>query len=58
MPNVKAALISFGFFAYPLDFYIKNQPARHINIVYGDWKQEVRDLCKFTGIEVVEYSGR
>lgn len=41
----------------PIDFYIENSPAQHINIVYGDWKQEIKDFCRFTGIEIVEYRG-
>lgn len=41
----------------PLDFYIENSPAQHINIVYGDWKQQIKDFCKFTEIDVIEYHG-
>ena len=40
-----------------IDFYIENSPAQHINIVYGDWKQQIKDFCNFTDIEVVEYNG-
>lgn len=54
MPKFPSMLLTFD---CPLDFYIENQPAQHINIVYGDWKQEVRDFCKFTEIEVIEYKG-
>ncbi|MGE5558491.1 MAG: hypothetical protein ACM3WV_07745 [Bacillota bacterium] len=39
----------------PLDFYIENVPAQHINIIYGDWKAQIKDFCRFTDIEVVEY---
>lgn len=38
----------------PVDFYIENSPAQHINVVYGDWKQEIKDFCKFTDIDVIE----
>lgn len=54
MPKFPSMLLKFD---CPLDFYIENQPAQHINIVYGEWKQEVKDFCKFTGIEVIEYRG-
>jgi L-fucose isomerase-like protein len=39
----------------PIDFYIDSVPAQHINLVYGDHTAQMRDFCKFTGIEVVEY---
>lgn len=39
----------------PMDFYIETVPAQHVNIVYGDHRAQIRDFCKFTGIEVVEY---
>jgi len=39
----------------PVDFYVENSPAQHINIVYGDWKQQIKDFCKFTDIEVINY---
>lgn len=41
----------------PVDFYVENIPSQHINIVYGDWRQEIRDFCKFTGIDIIEYKG-
>lgn len=39
----------------PMDFYVDHVPAQHINVVYGDWKAQMRDFCKFTGIDVVEW---
>lgn len=54
MPKFPSMLLKFD---CPLDFYIENQPAQHINIVYGDWKQEIKEFCRFTGIEIVEYRG-
>ena len=54
MPKFPSMLLKLD---CPLDFYIENQPAQHINVVYGDWKEEIRDFCKFTGIEVIEYRG-
>lgn len=52
MPKFPSMLLKLD---CPLDFYIENQPAQHINIVYGEWTQQVKDFCKFTGIEVIEY---
>jgi L-fucose isomerase-like protein len=39
----------------PVDFYVEHVPAQHINVVYGDCKAQVRDFCRLTGIEVVEW---
>lgn len=34
--------------------YIDAVPAQHVNIVYGDQTAQVKEFCKFTGVEVVE----
>lgn len=54
MPEFPSMLLKLD---CPMDFYIENQPAQHINIVYGDWQKELMEFCKFTGIEVVKYKG-
>ena len=36
-----------------VDEYINVVPAQHINVIYGNWKSQVEDFCKFTGIEIV-----
>lgn len=41
----------------PLDFYIENSPAQHINVVYGDWTRQIKDFCRFTEIEIIEHKG-
>ncbi len=54
MPKFPSLLLNLD---CPIDFYIENVPAQHINIVYGDWTEQLRDFCKFTGIEIIEYKG-
>jgi len=34
--------------------YVDLVPAQHVNIVYGDYVQDVRDFCYFTGVEVID----
>ena len=29
----------------PIDFYVENVPAQHINIVYGDYTKQIREFC-------------
>jgi L-fucose isomerase and related proteins len=53
MPKFPSMLLKFN---CPLDFYIENIPAQHINFVYGDYTREVREFCRLTGIDLVEYA--
>lgn len=39
----------------PVEYYVENCVSQHINIVYGDHIGRVREFCRLTGIEVVEY---
>ena len=54
MPKFPSMLLTFN---CPLDFYIESLPAQHINIVYGDYTREIREFCKLTDIEVIEFKG-
>jgi len=37
----------------PVQQYMENVPGQHIIIVYGDYTQEMTDLCKLTGVEIM-----
>lgn len=41
----------------PMEFYIENVPAQHVNVVYGDYTRQIREFCRLTGIEVIQYKG-
>jgi L-fucose isomerase-like protein len=36
-----------------VESYINNVPAQHVNVIYGDYTAQLRDLCMLTGIEVI-----
>ena len=43
-------------FLYPectVDEYVNTVPAQHVNVIYGDWIEQIEDFCRFTDIEIV-----
>ena len=36
-----------------IQHYLDNVPAQHYSMVYGDWADEVRHLCRLLNVELI-----